>query len=272
MRTLSVVSRGGSELYSTDVGDLGQPDVWAAGSDALVLGATAAVTVYATDDLAFRTPLNTVVALDAILTQVEEADFTADGIDDHIVVSETYPDDYGPGKVWILDGADRGLTDGEADAYASLTGNDATGLIGSAPRPADINGDGRLDLVVQDHGLSIYDGSVPGVMDPSAPMTRLSDICHGQVADFDGDGIADIVGVAQDEDITSKSAGFGVLFGTPAGTTDFANSVDWRMGEGDSGRIVALDIDTDGDDDIVFQGGTEGLTYLFNGGPERATE
>lgn len=274
--SLAVVSTTGSELYRIAYDDAGRPDVWGAGPNAMALGTTAGVTVYNPGDFGFAAPINTVV-YDDWLNGIREADFTGDGVDDHLVVAPNYPDgDYGLGKVWILDGSDRGVTVGEADAFASLTANDASGRLTATPVPEDVDGDGQLDLVVEYSGLSIYAVGAGGVIDPLSAARNYSNIYDGRIADFDGDGTPDLVGTVRNAPGDAKAPGFGVLFGTPGGYVDFADALSWRMDEGTQGELVTHDIDADGVSDVIFQGGSGGgvraRTYLFLGGPERAME
>lgn len=268
---LAIVSAAGTELMSVAPDEVGRPDVYGAGPDAVVLGNAGAITVYAPGDLGVGEPINTIVHDDR-LTSILEADFTDDGVDDHVVLSSRYPDGtYGYGKIWILDGADRGTTDAEADAFASLTGDGAGGLEATSA-PQDVDGDGRMDLVVHQGSLAVYDVAAGGVIDRLTPLRNYTGIYGGELADFDGDGRLDVVGVIESDH--DELPGFAVLFGAPAGDIDFAAAATWRMDEGTYPSVVTLDIDADGDSDVVFQGdvGDQSGVYLFNGGPERAVE
>lgn len=268
--TMSVFSAAGAELAATPAStlfDFSAPSFFGAGPDAIVLGDGEQSRVYAPDDLTFERPLTTIASWE--YTHISEADVTGDGVDDHVLTSNLYPDDYGSGKVWVMDGTDRGTTNVESDAFASLLG-DTTQTIGKIQGmlpPVDMNGDGHLDLVVEDLGLSAYDVSTGGVIDVVDAFTSVDGVGSGRLLDFDGDGLPDLAGSVLRNG--EPEPGFGVVFALSTGVTDFAAAVNWQVVEGD-GVLAVVDLNADGFDDAVYA--TDGELYMFAGGSDRSSE
>ncbi len=144
-----------------------------------------------------------------------------------------------------IDGAGRFSTDGEV---------------------ADIDGDGRNDLVVITRGpdtLSWYRNVGANWVASVLARRTLHDI---EVADFDGDGLPDIVGRNQKEWPSKDDAGNRLYFLWRRGGAGVAweeTEVECPAGEG----LLAVDLDRDGDKDIVING-----RWLENLGGRKWTE
>jgi len=127
---------------------------------------------------------------------------------------------------------------------------------------ADVNGDGRLDLVTSaGDGISVLIAAGPGRFAPATHVVLEHRPGAVAVADFDGDGAADIVTASHDGTVTvlqGDGAGFFITKGTfPTGP----NPTDVVVGDvtGDGVADVAT-ADRDGDGMSILKGdGAGGL-------------
>jgi len=155
-----------------------------------------------------------------------------DGVEDHVFSAAGYPDEFGNGGAWVIDGTERGSLSVEEDAYASFVATTESVRSGQYVRavssPVDLDKDGYL-----------------------------------------GDGVEDVVAHTYESD-GSYEQGFSVMFGVPSGTSDFRADATWRMST-PSWSQVTLDANDDGADDIVFGAVSSAgdINGIFYGGPER---
>lgn len=184
---------------------------------------------------------------------VAVADMDGDGRPDLLVadLGEFYPGDHEKGAVTVL----RALPSG---GYAPFT-------IGGFPRmadaePVDVDGDGKLDLVVAGFGLRLK-GEIDllrnRTLDWAQPVFERAKLdgrpgaIHVVPADIDGNGTLDIVAlIAQEHEAVVALLGDGKGGFAPARTLYAAPHPNW----GSSG-IQVVDLDKDGDLDILATNG-----------------
>lgn len=183
-------------------------------------------------------------------TSLAVGDFNGDGIPDFAVVNAV-----SPGGVTIF----LGNGDGAFTAGTPLT----TSGIQSAIVAADLNGDGKLDIVVGNqnpNSLSIFLGNGDGTFASSAFNPQMS-ATPGSIAagDLNGDGIPDLAIVGQ------SGSTVNVLLGNGDGTFTAAAS---SSETGGSSRSVQIgDFNGDGVPDLVVANqSNSSLTVLLGNG------
>lgn len=244
------------------------------GQDWTVIGCESHRSVYAPDDTALATPILAISTDDH--QDAAEGDVTGDGVDDHLIW-QLNDDDYvyPAGKLWVIDGTDRGDEDEVADAFATITGLFGNGgrTVGAVREPVDVDGDGYLDVPIRDGGdsagLSVYALHDGGDVDTTASWMTLTDVGGADLLDFDGDGVQDIVG-QRPVDYIETIPSFSVAFAPSPGRTDFRTLPTWDLNQ--RGQYVVSDVDLDGIDDMVFQVEGDDVIALFPGGTERGIE
>ncbi|MEX0717177.1 MAG: VCBS repeat-containing protein [Planctomycetaceae bacterium] len=186
---------------------------------------------------------------------VEPTDLDGDGRPDFVVASlgSFWPEDHDRGRVvWLR-------PDDETGESTAVTLFDGVGRIADV-RPADFDGDGRIDLVVAEFGY-LETGSLrllmqTGLDERGVPKFRelVLDARHGwshvPIGDLDGDGRPDFVGLVSQE---FESV---VAFLNRGGGT-FEERVLFEAGDPSFGfsGIELADLDGDGDLDVLATNG-----------------
>ncbi len=162
------------------------------------------------------------------------------------------------------------LGNGDGTFQKALT-YDTGAVKASAVSVADVNGDGKLDLIVTNwYGGANGDGSVAvllgngdGTFQKAVIYDSGGPLANGQgVADVNGDGIPDIVAVNYSS--SSGEGSIGVLIGNGDGT--FKPVVAYSTAGGTSSGIALGDVNHDGYQDVVI-GSLDGtISVLLNAG------
>lgn len=271
-----------------DLGAPGEDEIFGAGrldvGAAVALAITASqgmTTPVARDDRA-TTPINTAVTIEPLLN-----DYDLDGDPLEIIAFE--PTGSGGGSV-VLDGAlltytpaagFEGVetfgytiadsTDQASSATVTVTvarapsfideGSVSIGASGATveTRTGDIDGDGRLDLVVLTGlGVSILWGQPGGHFQPG-PFQFLSGGVNGfAIGDLDEDGAIDIAALRSFGPIAT------IFFQQPDGTFGAEQSIDAPMA---AKSIEVVDLDSDGHLDVVVAGLTGDIIVHWGAGP-----
>ncbi len=188
-------------------------------------------------------------------TSVAVGDINHDGKPD-LVVSNNSTADSGVGNVAVL------LGNGDGTFQAAVT-YDSAGWGTNSVVLSDVNGDGKLDVVISDvcspqgggcDGKGVAgvllgngDGTLkPIVTYPSGGLTGLSI----EVADLNHDGLLDLITFNQCN-VGCSSGGIGVLLGNGDGTFQPAVTYPTGGSGGLQGMAVVADVDGDGKPDIV---------------------
>ena len=129
---------------------------------------------------------------------------------------------------------------------------------------ADLNGDGKLDLVTADGGLgtvSVFLGNGDGTFQTQTQYTLLGHLVGLVIADFNGDGFLDIVPINGG---ISVAGSFSILRGKGDGT--FTITPGGPVGS-DPAAITFGDFNQDGHLDLaIFNVGSDEATILVNTG------
>ena len=202
-------------------------------------------------DGTFQTPVNYAAGSNAV--SVAAGDFNGDGIIDLAVAAET-----GSANVLLLLGTGTG-TFGAASPAATLPSN----IFPTSIAAADVNGDGRLDLVLTAYaGLYILLGNGSGsfTLGPLIPLASPGN--YTAVGDFNMDGKPDLA-VA-----SALNSTVSILIGDGAG--NFASPVSY-LGPTSASYLVVTDVNGDGKPDIAVAQGTPSLFAADDGSGSIAT-
>lgn len=251
-----------SSVKVIDVNGDGTPDLVLGNKDGqndIYLGDPSNPGKFASEPLKFGAPGD-------VTTDVEVVDVDGDGAVDIVVANNGQPN-----KVYYGDPA---LPTGGTPSYGTDPTKESTLGTGSGPSTsielADLNGDGRLDILVGNDGArdEIFMGAgAPGVRQPLAGATpiqlygtallRTSDI---KVGDVTGDGLPDIVVASIGEN--------NLLYPGQTGAVPVSTTPTVIGSETDTSMSVDLvDTDGDGDLDVVFgNSDATASTYVNNGG------
>ena len=186
----------------------------------------------------------------ARISGIAEGDFNGDGIVDLAVAAN--PNQGGEGSVTIYLGNENGTF------QPALASFDSGGLNASAVVTADLNGDGKLDLVVGNFGslpaqpgnLAIFMGNGNGTFTGGKTYLNTSNVGSVVLGDFNGDGTPDIaVG------LTYPSPSLNILLGKGNGTFRAGESLTISSSVFD---LTAADINGDGNLDLVLPFDSQG--------------
>ncbi|MES2640058.1 MAG: putative metal-binding motif-containing protein [Myxococcota bacterium] len=208
------------------------------------------------------------------------------------------------GRVTIFTGTGTGFTDTVADPTLTITGSDAAGRFGQGLAAGDLDGDGIDDLIVGVPGINGVGGGTSSLTDngkayvflgpfarTGAATTALTPTTSGAVdcsvegaaattylgnslsfgGDLDGDGGADwVYGAYQSH--TSTGRGYVGIVTTPTCTgLVSSNTTDIHTITGGTDDIFGLsvlgdlDLDGDGEDDLLVVGSGTDSVYAFLG-------
>lgn len=118
----------------------------------------------------------------------------------------------------------------------------------------DLNGDGKVDVVLVENGISVLFGNGDGTFAPGVPYLPLSGVQAAAIGDLDGDGHLDVVWVAD-------TATVSVLHGNGNGT--FAASIGYPCAT--TLAVVTADLNGDGKLDLALPDGDAVLSLINQG-------
>jgi hypothetical protein len=181
------------------------------------------------------------------------ADLNGDGLSD-VVLANRYGEDTGPSFLCL------GVQGGRfADECTAISQGSATTI-----RPADVNGDGALDLVVphRDGGQSvIYLNDGKGGFAESRPFGPPdAAIRSAEPIDLDGDGVLDLV-------VIDERSGPGVFWGRADGSYSAVEPLGESGGETRPYALAVADLDQNGRPDIILGFVESRPMVYFNDGP-----
>jgi hypothetical protein len=204
---------------------------------------------------------------------VEPCDLDGDGVQDFVAadLGSFLPEDHHDGAVvWIRSVGDK---------FESQTLDQDLGRVADV-QPADVNGDGRLDLIVAEFGWRttgriLWLEQLPGEEGQLKFERHVIDDRHGTihvpVADLDGDGDLDFVAlIAQEHEVVDA------FFNDGKGTFRRERIFDAQDPSYGSSGIELIDFDRDGDLDVLMSNGdtfdsqflkpSHGIRWLENQG------
>lgn len=241
--TVSPGQFSNAALATADFNGDGKPDVVMAGFD----GTNQAIQVGINNGSASFTAKSD-LALAGPPVALATADFNGGGKQDvAVLVNDQADNQTGANGVYIAAGKGDGTFSGIKLLDSSFTS-------GSALASADVNGDGKLDLVALGSGtLNVYLGQGSGNFAAPIVIELPSGLFTSGllIKDLHGDGILDL-GVTS-FNTSSEAAQFDLYKGNKTGKFTLLSSND--LGDYGSANSVAVDVNQDGILDIVTDGG-----------------
>ncbi|MBI1851063.1 MAG: VCBS repeat-containing protein [Planctomycetes bacterium] len=177
------------------------------------------------------------------LGYIVAADFDEDGELDVAGVSQGYSS-LQPPRYWFLLGDGRG-------GFSSPVGTTALDSLPSQLVAGDVDGDGHQDVAIPmrgncctfaDGGVLLLFGNGNATMRPPVRVFGGAMRSGVAIADFDGDGRADLAVTSEQHDVVS------LLLGTGGG--HFAEALSYEVGSTPR-AVIAADLDADGDPDVA---------------------
>ncbi|HEY3972480.1 MAG TPA: FG-GAP-like repeat-containing protein [Candidatus Sulfotelmatobacter sp.] len=182
------------------------------------------------------------------------ADVNGDGKPD-LVVANGFGGDNGDGLVAVF------LNNGDGTFAAAVT-FDSGGFQPLSVAVADINGDGKPDIIVAncgigtggciglEGGVSVLIGNGDGTFQTAAAYSSGGQMAESvAVADVNGDGKPDIIVANQCQSSTSCNGTVGVLISNGDGT--FQSAVTYGSGGNDAESVAVADVNGDGKPDLL---------------------
>jgi hypothetical protein len=180
------------------------------------------------------------------------ADWNGDRFDDLVIVLSDYD---GTSRLQVLQNDRAGRFSVVADAPAGLSPKQI--LV------ADLEGDGRLDVVVADYcteptcnsggDLRVFSGKPDGTLEERPPVSLIGRPDVALVSDFDRDGKPDLV-VSMSCVSSSRDCHPGLVVLRGQGEGGFEETFRSSLLLGSSAKLAAADLDADGDVDLVLAG------------------
>jgi hypothetical protein len=272
--TISTVTIVPSMLVTTSINKDGKSDVVLAGS---VSGIPAVSVLLNQGNGTFAGELDYTLPVSSPVASLVTGDFNGDGITDVAVGVSPSLGNTGPSGVYVLLGQANGTFAAPVKIDSSLS---PAGLVA-----ADINGDGKADLIVADQGvlganqvngaLHVYLGNANGTFTAAAaPTTTATFYSVVALGDLNGDGKLDLI-VGGD---LAGAPGMGTanvytLLGNGDGTFQAPATLPLAGSDSIGATSIAVaDFDHDGHLDVAIGNATDFTEVMFGNGDGTLTD